>query len=85
MQIFQDFIKCCTMKIVFRKGVVTVQKPFKIMLLFGTRAEAIKLAPIIEQMKRDPSTWKPSIVIACPTTTPTPSTNNGVLEFNGRF
>ena len=34
------------------------------MLLFGTRAEAIKLAPIIEQMKRDPSTWKPSIVIA---------------------
>ena len=41
-----------------------MQKPFKIMLLFGTRAEAIKLAPIIEQMKRDPSTWKPSIVIA---------------------
>lgn len=41
-----------------------MQKPFKIMLLFGTRAEAIKLAPIIEQMKQDPSTWKPSIVIA---------------------
>ncbi len=41
-----------------------MQKPFKIMLLFGTRAEAIKLAPIIEQMKRFPSTWKPSIVIA---------------------
>lgn len=41
-----------------------MQKPFKIMLLFGTRAEAIKLAPIIEQMKRVPSTWKPSIVIA---------------------
>nr|WP_220476783.1 UDP-N-acetylglucosamine 2-epimerase (non-hydrolyzing) [Limosilactobacillus fastidiosus] len=34
------------------------------MLLFGTRAEAIKLAPIIEQMKQEPDTWKPSIVIA---------------------
>lgn len=41
-----------------------MQKPFKIMLLFGTRAEAIKLAPIIEQMERDPDTWQPSIVIA---------------------
>ncbi|MBB1086045.1 non-hydrolyzing UDP-N-acetylglucosamine 2-epimerase [Limosilactobacillus fastidiosus] len=41
-----------------------MKKPFKIMLLFGTRAEAIKLAPIIEQMKREPDTWKPSIVIA---------------------
>ena len=41
-----------------------MQKPFKIMLLFGTRAEAIKLAPIIEQMKRDPSNWKPSKLIA---------------------
>ncbi|MBB1063520.1 non-hydrolyzing UDP-N-acetylglucosamine 2-epimerase [Limosilactobacillus fastidiosus] len=41
-----------------------MKKPFKIMLLFGTRAEAIKLAPIIEQMKQEPDTWKPSIVIA---------------------
>lgn len=41
-----------------------MQKPFKIMLLFGTRAEAIKLAPIIERMKQEPSTWQPSIVIA---------------------
>ncbi|MBA2913679.1 non-hydrolyzing UDP-N-acetylglucosamine 2-epimerase [Limosilactobacillus frumenti] len=38
--------------------------PFKIMLLFGTRAEALKLAPIIEQMKKDPTTWQPSIVVA---------------------
>ncbi len=38
--------------------------PFKIMLLFGTRAEALKLAPIIEQMKNDPATWQPSIVVA---------------------
>lgn len=38
--------------------------PFKIMLLFGTRAEALKLAPIIEQMKKDPATWQPSIVVA---------------------
>lgn len=41
-----------------------MQKPFKIMLLFGTRAEALKFAPIIELMKQDPSTWQPSIVIA---------------------
>ncbi|KRL26160.1 UDP-N-acetylglucosamine 2-epimerase [Limosilactobacillus frumenti DSM 13145] len=34
------------------------------MLLFGTRAEALKLAPIIEQMKKDPTTWQPSIVVA---------------------
>lgn len=38
--------------------------PFKIMLLFGTRAEALKLAPIIAQMKQDPATWQPSIVVA---------------------
>lgn len=46
------------------KGVVTVEKPFKIMLLFGTRAEAIKLAPIIERMKQDPDTWQPLTVLA---------------------
>lgn len=41
-----------------------MDRPFKIMLLFGTRAEALKLAPIIEQMKQDPATWQPSIVVA---------------------
>ena len=41
-----------------------MDRTFKIMLLFGTRAEAMKLAPIIEQMKQDPATWQPSIVVA---------------------
>ena len=46
------------------KGGIIIRRPFKIMLLFGTRAEALKLAPIIEQMKKDPTTWQPSIVVA---------------------
>lgn len=32
------------------------------MLLFGTRAEALKLAPIIQQMKDHPDIWQPVIV-----------------------
>lgn len=34
------------------------------MLLFGTRAEALKLGPIIEKMNMDPDTWQPIIVVA---------------------
>lgn len=39
-----------------------MQAPYKIMLLFGTRAEALKLAPVIKQMKAAPETWQPIIV-----------------------
>lgn len=39
-----------------------MQAPYKIMLLFGTRAEALKLAPVIKQMKKAPETWQPIIV-----------------------
>lgn len=39
-----------------------MQGPYKIMSLFGTRAEALKLAPIIEQMQAAPETWQ-SIVV----------------------
>lgn len=41
-----------------------MQGPFKIMLLFGTRAEALKLAPIITEMKKTPDMWQPSVVVA---------------------
>lgn len=41
---------------------MTVEGPYKIMLLFGTRAEALKLVPIIELMQADPATWQPIIV-----------------------
>ncbi|MEY8441587.1 UDP-N-acetylglucosamine 2-epimerase (non-hydrolyzing) [Lactobacillaceae bacterium 24-114] len=41
-----------------------MQAPYRIMLLFGTRAEALKLGPIIEKMKIDPDTWQPIIVVA---------------------
>lgn len=34
------------------------------MLLFGTRAEALKLAPIIRAMQSDDNTWQPVIVTA---------------------
>lgn len=32
------------------------------MLLFGTRAEALKMAPVIKKMKETPETWQPIIV-----------------------
>lgn len=34
------------------------------MVLFGTRAEVIKMAPIIELMKKDPDTFEPIVVVA---------------------
>ena len=39
-----------------------MQGPYKIMSLFGTRAEALKLAPVIERMMAAPATWQ-SIVV----------------------
>lgn len=36
----------------------------RIMILFGTRAEVIKMAPIIKLMKQDPETFEPIIVVA---------------------
>lgn len=41
-----------------------MQAPYRIMLLFGTRAEVLKLAPIIKEMQADPDTWRPVIVTA---------------------
>lgn len=41
-----------------------VQAPYRVMLLFGTRAEALKLAPIIRIMRSDAATWQPVIVTA---------------------
>lgn len=46
------------------KGVRSVQAPYRIMLLFGTRAEALKLAPLIKAMRTAPDTWQPVIVVA---------------------
>ena len=34
------------------------------MLLFGTRAEALKLAPLIKVMRNDPANWQPVIAVA---------------------
>lgn len=39
-----------------------MQAPYRIMLLFGTRAEVLKLAPIIQLMKNSPATWQPLLV-----------------------
>lgn len=39
-----------------------MQGPYKIMSLFGTRAEALKLAPVIEQMQSAPETWQSTVV-----------------------
>ncbi|WP_076459642.1 non-hydrolyzing UDP-N-acetylglucosamine 2-epimerase [Limosilactobacillus caccae] len=39
-----------------------MQAPYKIMLLFGTRAEVLKLAPIIKQMRQAPAKWQPVMV-----------------------
>lgn len=36
----------------------------RIMILFGTRAEVIKMAPIIKLMQEDPDTFEPIIVVA---------------------
>jgi UDP-N-acetylglucosamine 2-epimerase (non-hydrolysing) len=44
------------------KGGFNVQAPYKIMLLFGTRAEALKLIPVIRLMRRQPDKWQPVIV-----------------------
>lgn len=40
-----------------------VQTPYRVMVLFGTRAEALKLAPIIKRMQSDPTTWRPVVVV----------------------
>lgn len=40
-----------------------VQTPYRVMVLFGTRAEALKLAPIIKRMQGDPTTWRPVVVV----------------------
>lgn len=34
------------------------------MVLFGTRAEVIKMVPVIEQMNQDPDNFKPIVVVA---------------------
>ena len=39
-----------------------MQPPYKIMFLFGTRAEVLKLAPIIRLMHQNPATWQPFLV-----------------------
>ena len=39
-----------------------MQSPYKIMFLFGTRAEVLKLAPIIRLMQQNPATWQPVLV-----------------------
>lgn len=36
----------------------------RIMILFGSRAEVIKMAPVIKLMKQDPDTFQPIIVVA---------------------
>lgn len=41
-----------------------MQAPYRIMLLFGTRAEALKLAPLIRAMRNDPANWQPVIAVA---------------------
>lgn len=38
--------------------------PMRIMILFGTRAEVIKMAPVIQAMQQDPDTFEPVIVVA---------------------
>ena len=42
---------------------IVVQTPYRVMVLFGTRAEALKLAPIIKRMQGDPTTWRPVVVV----------------------
>ena len=42
---------------------IVVQTPYRVMILFGTRAEALKLAPIIKRMQSDPTTWRPVVVV----------------------
>ena len=39
-----------------------MQGPYKIMSLFGTRAEAFKLTPVIERMQAAPAIWQPIVV-----------------------
>lgn len=39
-----------------------MQPPFRIMFLFGSRAEVLKLAPIIKLMKQNENTWQPVLV-----------------------
>ncbi|MBB1124347.1 non-hydrolyzing UDP-N-acetylglucosamine 2-epimerase [Limosilactobacillus albertensis] len=39
-----------------------MQPPYKVMFLFGTRAEVLKLAPIINLMHRDTETWQTVLV-----------------------
>lgn len=39
-----------------------MQPPYKIMFLFGTRAEVLKLAPIIRLMYQNSATWQPVLV-----------------------
>ena len=34
------------------------------LILFGTRAEVIKMAPVISQMQQDPENFKPMVVVA---------------------
>lgn len=39
-----------------------MQPPYRIMFLFGTRAEALKLAPVIKLARTDLDTWQPLVV-----------------------
>lgn len=39
-----------------------MQPPYKVMFLFGTRAEVLKLAPIIRLMHREPTKWQAVLV-----------------------
>lgn len=52
------------MLIIDKKEVKVVQAPYRIMLLFGIRAEALKLAPIIKEMQAAPTIWQPVIAVA---------------------
>jgi UDP-N-acetylglucosamine 2-epimerase (non-hydrolysing) len=39
------------------------QLPIKVAVLFGTRPEAIKLAPLIKRMENDPKRFKPIVIV----------------------
>jgi UDP-N-acetylglucosamine 2-epimerase (non-hydrolysing) len=44
-------------------GSSALRVPLKVAVLFGTRPEAIKLAPLIKRMEENPERFKPSVIV----------------------
>ena len=50
-------------KIMGREGVTKVNRPIKVMTIFGTRPEAIKMAPLVLELNKHPEYFESIVTV----------------------